>query len=249
MPPVNASAPEARDTMPGQKCQTIDDVIAKLTQLEAELAPAGTHDGVIYFNRLYLEVTKRVKAAVEGDGFFTNPQAIAQLDVIFARLYFDALDDLNDGKKAPRAWQLLFDARMNADVLAIQFAVAGMNAHIDHDLSIALVEQWVADTARPRKPGDLYADYTKINDILGQEIDIAKTELEPRDLQKLDKGDLARLDDKLSMYVVADARARAWTTADALWDVRHLPLGRDAVMAEVDLASAALGSALLTPLF
>ena len=62
------------DAMSDDKCQTIDDAIDRMTQLEAGLALPGTRDGVVYFNRLYLEVTKRIKAAVEQDGFFRFPE-------------------------------------------------------------------------------------------------------------------------------------------------------------------------------
>jgi hypothetical protein len=210
----------------------------------------GPGFGVYCFNRLYLAVTKAVKRAVDRASYFEQPPRIAQLDVLFAQLYFDAVEANEAGKHPPRAWRVLFEHSGGDDVLPIQFAVAGMNAHINHDLPIALLEQWKADGHRPPTTGPAYADYTKINQILKSEENKEKASLVPTDLREVEALDhelLGRIDSRLALWVVETARASAWRTADELWDVRHIPLARDITLAAVDRVTAGWADAFLLP--
>ena len=49
----------------------------------------------------------------------------------------------------PTAWQPLFERRADPGIEPIQFALAGMNAHINHDLPLAVVATCPTWTARP----------------------------------------------------------------------------------------------------
>ncbi len=241
--------PRTQPVAPG--CMTIDDVIAKMTSLDERFSRTpGPGYGVFCFNRLYLAVTKSVKLAVEQRGYFDEPEVISQLDVIFARLYFDAVETFEAGEQPPYAWRVLFDSDRNADVLPIQFAVAGMNAHINHDLPIALLEQWEIAGKRPSTKDAVYADYTRINPLLKEEEQKEKPRLEPsdlRDVEELDHDRLGRIDDRMAMWVVEAARAQAWKTADDLWDLRHVPPAREAALAAVDRVVGVWGEAFLRP--
>jgi len=89
-------------------------------------------DGVKWFNRLYLRVTVSVNAAAGTSTTFQDPAFLRRLDVVFANLYFDAAaaGDV-DPNQAPSAWRPLFQARHDRDLARLQFALAGMNAHIN----------------------------------------------------------------------------------------------------------------------
>jgi hypothetical protein len=228
---------------------SIDEVIVRMTMLGARLeAERGANDGVLWFNRLYLEVTKAVGLAVRQPGFFADPGMIAELDVIFAQLYFEAVDAADrHGQASTLAWKALLRSRGDSDILPIQFALAGMNAHINHDLPIALVQQWTRHGKRASGNGAAFADFEKINQILKREESILKRSFEPPLLRELDAGQLGALEDKLSLWVVADARARAWRTGQHLWSLRHLPPLRAVLLAAVDVRVGLLGRALLEP--
>src|SRR5690242_9055221 len=115
---------------------TIDDVVA-LLQAIADALPAG--DGVAWFAKLYREVTRSVGTALV-PGTFRDPAFVLQLDLAFAGLFFDALrGSLASPPSVPKAWDPLFEARESRRIAPIQFAFAGMNAHINRDLPIALV--------------------------------------------------------------------------------------------------------------
>ena len=90
------------------------------------------------FNRMYLTVTEAVAAGLSRGTVFSDPAFMEQLDVTFASLWIEAYDaDVHD---VPRAWAALFERRHDRSVLPVQFALAGMNSHIGHDLAVAVIE-------------------------------------------------------------------------------------------------------------
>src|ERR1035441_6244614 len=129
--PYDATLLAAVQTAP----QSISDV---LETLQAIGATCVDEDGLKWFNWLYLQVTQAVETRVAAGGF-TDPAWLAQLDVQFARLYFSALKSSLSGEATSGCWQVLFDRRNHSVIARIQFAVAGINAHINHDLPEAIV--------------------------------------------------------------------------------------------------------------
>src|SRR6478735_3519789 len=122
--------------MPEALPLTVDGVLDRLRAIDDAL-PAG--DGAGVFNRMYLDVTERVAAALH-EGTFVDAEFMAEFDVRFANLWLTAYDAVAGGRKPPSAWKPLFEERTTPGVLPIQFALAGMNAHIEHDLPLAVVE-------------------------------------------------------------------------------------------------------------
>ncbi|MBV8220281.1 MAG: hypothetical protein JO325_17575 [Solirubrobacterales bacterium] len=118
----------------GALVSTIPGVIARLQAIDGALPRKG---GVPIFNRLYLQVTLAVDSASAGTEFENRP-FLDRLDVIFAGLYFDAETTIDSGGSCPVVWRPLGEARSDARE-PIQFALAGMAAHINHDLPIAVV--------------------------------------------------------------------------------------------------------------
>src|SRR4030095_16712734 len=117
--------------------ESVDGVVAIMQAIDDRL-PDG--DGVKWFNRLYLRVTLGVRAAV-GGATFNDSAFLTALDVVFANLYFTALRDAErDIAQTPSAWRPLFRARSTSGIARIQFALAGMNAHINRDLPEGIVQ-------------------------------------------------------------------------------------------------------------
>jgi hypothetical protein len=218
--------------------QSIDDAIRIMQAIDA-ICPDG--DGLKWFNWLYLGVTQAVKARVDAGGF-QDAAWMAALDVQFADLYFGALGSALSGGVAPRCWQVLLERRDWTALGRIQCALAGVNAHINHDLPFAIVR-----TGPPPVHGDThYADYSALNSTLSQRIDEAKTELHVRLL-----GDLlppvSRLEDAIAAFSVTAAREAAWNHAEVLWALRPLP-DLSARMADtLDGMTAVIGKTLLVP--
>jgi hypothetical protein len=149
---------------------------------------------------------------------------MADLDMRFADLWFAAYDA--PGHDVPRAWAPLFHDRLERGVLPIQFALAGVNAHIEHDLPVAVVRTCEAHGRTPHSPG-VRDDYEKVNDLLAEvEGEIRRsflTEVE----QSVDDhlGPVAHL---VSSWKIEQAREVAWVNVQTLWELRRLDFLQDA---------------------
>ena len=221
---------------------TVAGVIERLRRIDAEL-PAD--DGVAVFNRVYLEVTERVGSLLDGlagPSPFSDSDLLAELDVRFAALWLHAYDAERSGRPVPSAWRPLFEARRGSQ-LPVQFALAGMNAHIEHDLPLAVVR-----TCRSRglEPDEMHRDYEAVNDVL------AAVEARIRRSFLTDVG--RAVDDRIGAVVhlvsawnIEKARDLSWVTTETVWALRdtRLLLGRflDALGHTVGMGSRTL----LTP--
>jgi hypothetical protein len=222
--------------------KTIPEVLAAMRAIDGIL-PEG--DGVKWFNWLYLQVTEAVEARV-GAGGFDDLNWLATLDVAFANLYFDALRSSLSGASAPGCWQALFAQRGNTAIARIQFALAGINAHINHDLPMAIDTTCQQTDTAPSHDSPQYADYTGVNSTLDSLIELAKKTLMVRLL-----GDalppVSHLEDTIGAWSVAAAREAAWTNAEVLWEFHGAPLLYGRVMSGIDGLTTVAGKALLVP--
>jgi hypothetical protein len=196
----------------------IDPVVARMAEIASMLPEA---DGVARFNDLYLAVTLAVAAEVSGDGF-EDPGFLSRLDVAFADRYFAAFDAAGLGRPVPQAWAPLFEARGRRDVAPVQFALAGMNAHVNFDLCLAVVDVCQELGTEPLADSPQHRDYLRVNGILARVEDEVKSRFETELLEVADDA-LGRLDDVIAMWSVARARDAAWTHAEVLWSLRPLP--------------------------
>jgi len=71
-------------------------------------------------------------------------------------------------KRPPRAWTALFEARAREGFAPIQFALAGMNAHINRDLPLALVKTCRARDVVPARGSPQHADFRAIDPLLAE---------------------------------------------------------------------------------
>ena len=195
---------------------TLAQAVERMVAIECAL-PSG--DGVGYFNRLYLEVTRAVIARRDR-GEFEHPEFLEQLAVRFSNAYFRALEDFErDPASASRAWVPLLEARARKRVAPIQFALAGMNAHINYDLPIGVVRTSESFAVAPRDGSAEHHDYLHLNAILGETQEQVKVWLAPGLLGVLDRA-LGDLDDVVASFSVMRARDAAWVHAKALWQLR-----------------------------
>ncbi|MEV0372527.1 DUF5995 family protein [Streptomyces sp. NPDC050636] len=213
-------------------------VLARMRALDAGL-PAD--DGVAVFNRVYLTVTEAVAQRI-GDGAFHDPTAAGELDIRFAERYFGALDAAAAGLRPPACWRPLFQLRRHPGVRPLQFALAGINAHIGHDLALAVV-----DTCRALdcEPSSLEGDFDRIGDVLtGLEEQIRESLMPGPDL--LDIADpLTHLAGSWSLEMARDG---AWAAARMLWGSRRLPEVAEEFTERLDASVGMVGRCLLTPL-
>lgn len=196
--------------------QTIEDVIARMQFIQASL-PAD--DGIGAFNRMYLQVTESVNQRVQ-QGMFGDAAFMTRLDVVFANRYFAAIDALSSPFSAvPTCWQPLIAARSTRGIEPIQFAFAGMNAHINFDLPLAVVTT-CSEMATEPTAGCHHEDYLKIDALLDSAEQSVRESFEPPDVADADRH-LAGVANIVANWNINSARDVAWDTATALWDVRE----------------------------
>ena len=228
---------------PSRGVETIAEVIDRLRAIDASL-PAS--DGVAWFAKLYLRVTEAVEAqAAEARGF-EDPAFLARLDVVFANLFFDALEAARRPAGPPKAWVPLFEARQRRGIAPIQFALAGMNAHINRDLPVALVataEERRLDLAEAALQ---LADFRRLNALLERTEHEVKVWFSTGFVGIVDVA-LGEVDDRIAMWDVARARDSAWVQAETLWVLRRLPELRRRFVETLDHVVGFAGRGLLVP--
>jgi hypothetical protein len=222
---------------------SIEDAIAIMRAIDESLPDS---DGVKWFNRLYLRVTVSVGSAV-GGAKFNDAAFLTKLDVVFANLYFSALAAAStDIGAAPSAWRPLLQARNTPGLARIQFALAGMNAHINRDLPDGIVQSFLALGGDPITDELRKKDFDRVNDILERVEQEVKTEFTVGIVGAVDRlGGPA--DDAVAMWKVRAARSAAWTNGQVLWGLRGLPRLRDAFFAKLDGLVGMAGRGLLLP--
>ena len=196
---------------------TIAAVIAAMQRIDATLP---RKDGVAIFNRLYLQVTEAVLAAGAA-ATFNDPAFLDRLDVVFAGLYFGAEATIATGEACPVAWRPLVQER-NRSHAPIQFALAGMNAHITHDLPLAIVQTCRQMGIAPGDDTPQHADYEAVNGILKQvegQVAVWFTTGLIADLEDVVPKDV---DNALAMWSIVAARELAWDHAKLIWSLRHV---------------------------
>jgi len=194
---------------------SLEDVVARLRGINDALP---SDDGAAVFNGMYLTVTEQVAAALTGAKVFRNPAFMAHLDATFAALWFEAYDAPSDA--VPNAWAPLFEHRRNRSLLPIQFALAGMNSHIGHDLPVSVIRTCRELDASPDNAG-VRQDYEAVNDLLAAcESEVRRSFL--NDIGQVVDEQVGPVVHLISPWNIDKAREVAWVNVEALWAMRSI---------------------------
>ncbi|MFF2326443.1 MULTISPECIES: DUF5995 family protein [unclassified Streptomyces] len=232
---VQKSAADTEETS-----RAAPDLTSVIERMRALGSAWPREDGVEVFNRVYLAVTETIGGRID-DGAFRDRRATATLDVRFAERYLFAVDAATAGHRTPDCWRPLFQYRRHPGVRPLQFALAGINAHIGHDLALAVV-----DTCHTLgcAPPDLEEDFDRVGDLL-----VALEEQIREDL--MPGPDLLELADPLThllgSWSLERAREAAWSASLVLWRLRDVPLLAEEFRKRMDSGAGLVGRCLLTP--
>jgi hypothetical protein len=211
-PDVEASNAAVLAALKDRSLTSVADVLAVMNRIDAAL-PDG--DGLKWFNHLYHLVTEGVGAHIVGE--WQGPGWLDRLDLVFAELYFSGIEKcLSTPGGGPLSWRALLDVRRDHRIAPVQFALAGMSAHINRDLGVAVARTWVAqDTVVRKRKTPEFEDYLKVNQLLDA--------VEPKALEILCGSLLLSLDkasgrgaDWTALQLLHAARDVAWSHAEAL---------------------------------
>lgn len=214
---------------------------AVLDRMRAVSAELPERDGVAVFNGVYLAVTQEL-ARRAADGWFRHPHRAAELGACFAARYLRAVEADAEGRRPPACWRPLFELRRHPAIRPVQFALAGINAHVGHDLALAVVD---ACRLLGVEPAAVEADFDRVGDVLEAIEEDVRERLMPGP-------DLLELADPLTHLVGAwslrRSREAAWSAARLLWGLRELPALHEEFTERLDAGVGLVGRCLLTPL-
>ncbi len=165
-------------------------------------------DGVACFNYMYLSVTEAVNGSLER---FEDPEFVERLAVVFAEFYLAAYEADRAGAWVSKAWEPLFE-QGHQRVTPVQYALAGMNAHINNDLPWALLVSWEELGVALAPDSPRYRDFERVNAVLEAVAGEVRATLESGLLRWLDRL-FGRLDDLVASVVIKRAREDAWKRA------------------------------------
>ena len=224
----------------GDTPDTIGAVITMLQQAQVildELPPSQAANRVSAFNALYLIITKRVDGALATG--VNSPEFLELLDVQFAKRYFAALGQWNrDEDATPDVWEVLFKRAADQRLSRLVAAMLGVNAHINHDLSLALIATW--NEVGPPTDDLIHPDYLLINQIFYEEIPPLRRGFSTTWQLELDEF-VGPLDDWSQRVLVRVTRAHAWDQARHLWRLRNDPADFEQARRTMDRAASLLG--------
>jgi hypothetical protein len=194
--------------------EPVDALLARMDRAIAELERFG--DGRDVFLFAYRRQTANMRAALVANRF-ADPRWVRDVTLRFADYYFDAADAWSRSPAAcPEPWQRFFRVAHNPRVSAPERLLLGMNAHIVHDLALAIADR--LHDADPRQLAVREFDHHMVNEVLEEAIDPMQDALAARYgwwLRALDLA-LARADEWIVDMIMRAARREAWTAARAL---------------------------------
>ena len=219
---------------------SLDEVVERLGRLEQEFV--SRRDRRAVFLTVYGLMTREMQRRI-ADGAFDDGDWVARYAVGFADRYRQALEGYEQGTRIAKSWQLAFDTARDPSGLVLQNMLLGINAHINHDLALALVDASIDPDRSSR-----HADHTAVNNVLRSLTDVVServSELYAEGLAGLDACS-GLLDEAVTNFSFEVARENAWESAVALTNARF-DVERVAVRRLLDLRAAAIARLILVP--
>ena len=207
------------DTEPGVDSAIVNltaDAYVDLVDADERLVALREHfeavdDRRSIFLSIYARMTGAVADRIDRGGFEDAEWVRAYL-VAFANHYRRAVHHYESGRvdRVPAPWVLAFDAARADRCLVAQDAALGVNAHINYDLSLALVDAGLDADRRTRR-----ADPDAVIDVIHGLVDDTQDALAARDAPGIGALDdaLGSADEWLTVYTIDECRDSAWRTA------------------------------------
>lgn len=219
---------------------TLVEVIPAMREMMKARQREGSRRAI--FLSLYMSVTDAIGQRVR-EGGFQDPVWVERYGVAFANLYLRAVDSYASGTWTPKAWRRAFDCADNRSALVLQDLLLGVNAHINHDLALALIEAGIDDRRDER-----YADHTSVNAVLESLTNQAQQQIAEAYAPGLANFDAlgGDVDEMVAAFSIARAREHAWAVALSLANARN-PFERKLIMRGLDVQADVLARLILIP--
>lgn len=192
------------------------------------------------FLSCYLLMTRNILSAIEQREFH-DPTWVNSLMERFADYYFVALEAYEqEPASAPAVWQFAHDTTRAPRTLALQKLLVGINAHINFDLVLSLVDmlgpEW--DTLADDQRITRYNDHCRVNAVIGRTIDAVQEQvLDPvMPLMAIIDELLGPVDEKLVSHLITHWRETVWHNAMQLLEANE-PSERSRLIGQIEQAA------------
>jgi hypothetical protein len=210
--------------------------LERLEGLQVTWTAAG--DRRAYFAEAYGAMTTAMLTGVS-DGGFADEVWVGRLLDRFADYYFeavDAYDALADGRACPRVWLDAFECCRRDDLSRLQVVLLGINAHINHDLPLALadvLDDW--DELDEAVRAGRLADHEQVNTVIERSTDLVQDAVVNQAVPLLALADrlLGPIDEAVFNRVVSCWREHGWEDAQRLVAAKD-PEAREGVRADIE---------------
>lgn len=199
------------------------------------------HDNRAIFLNCYLLMTRNMLQALDAAEFH-DPLWVSRLLELFADYYFSALAAYEAHTNAPAAWHIAHHAAQGTEAAVLQKLLLGINAHINYDLVLTLVdmlhEEWPSLTADQRQ--QRYEDHTHVNTIIQRTTDLVQEEVVRRHAPLMAWVDalMGPVDEWLADLLITDWRDDVW--GQAIHFLEHNPPTADRTALRATLETAAM---------
>jgi hypothetical protein len=182
---------------------------------------AALDDRALFLN-CYLLMTNNMLGVIQRQGFKDSPW-VDRLLHRFADYYFAALEAYErDPRSAPAVWQRAHDGARSAEMTALQKMLLGINAHINYDLVLSVVDllqpEWrsLADPQRAAR----HADYLHVNDVIAHTVDAVQDKVIAPAMAIMHYLDelMGPVDEMVISRLIAHWRDTSWLHAMSLLD-------------------------------
>jgi len=173
-------------------------------------------DKRIVFLKCYKMMTENIMTAIGNNEFIDNKWADKLLHR-FAEYYFIALDEYEQGETCPSVWTIAHKAAAKEEHFILQNLLLGINAHINYDLVLALVDvlkpEWNKLSEEMKK--ERYKDHCYVNDVIAKTIDSVQDEIIETQKPYMDIFDklLGTVDEWIISKFITNWRNEVWESA------------------------------------
>ena len=230
---TDAYDPGSSNVCVSGKVQCIDAVVREMQKRAEPLMDTCSHQAL--FALTYLRVTQAYAWSARQPGYYADPGWTNHAVAVFAKYYLGAFDNWtanSNSSAVPQAWKTAFSRARDGKVSAAGNFFLGLNAHINHDLALAMAAAGLTGPdGRSEKP-----NYDHIDALLNSVTLPLVAELTARLDQSMDDSSLPlSLDAVATGNVMFAWREQAWRNAELLADAT--PLTKDLVTATIDANS------------
>lgn len=167
------------------------------------------------FVEAYGTMTSNMYEAVDNDEFHDN-QWVRRLLDRFAEYYFEGVAMYDSTGTCCQAWQIAHDSALRSDLHTLQHLFLGINAHINYDLALALVdvlEDWrdMSEAQRELRR----ADHEMVNLMIERIVDRVQDEVVGARAPEMATVDrlMGRVDEWFFSQLIAGWRDDVWDAA------------------------------------